>query len=91
MKKRRMKTEKIKHYRVNCILHLDEKSIRLSVYLCQFNQYLRTDAAYTYGSSLQGGWSNHLSFSGMPVYPGYTGTLVIPASNRHAAKCAEIR
>ena len=23
--------------------------------------------------------------------PGYTGTLVIPASNRHAAKCAEIR
>ena len=34
MKKRRMKTEKSKHYRVDYILHLDWKSICLSVYLC---------------------------------------------------------
>ena len=33
MKKRRMKTEKIKHYRVDYILHLDEK-VDVSVYLC---------------------------------------------------------
>ena len=31
MKKGRMKTEK--HYRANYILHVDEKSMRLSVYI----------------------------------------------------------
>ena len=35
MKNGRMKTEK--HYRANYILHLDEKSMRLSVYVSSIN------------------------------------------------------
>ena len=90
MKKRRMKTEKIKHYRANYILHLDEKSMCLCVYLCYFNQYLRTDAAYAYVQSIGRLVKSPLS-PACQYTSGYPGTLVIPSSNRHAAKCVEIR
>ena len=85
-KKGRMKTEKIKDYRVNYIYYIGETSMSS----CLFMSVQSISKNGCSISSLYEGWSNHL-FSGMSVYPGYTGTLVILASTRHAAKCAKIR
>ena len=90
MKKRMMRTDTINHYRVDYILHLDEKVYVLVLFMLVQSISKNGCSTDLWVRSIRRLVKSPLFLRHAGILR-YTSTLVTPDLNRHAAKCAEIR